>query len=132
MRHEHLQTRFISVVRGLIGIIFLLGISWLLSSAKSFIKWRLILTGIAVQVLIALAILYVPFVGSLFSFIGKLFIKILDSAQAGSVFIGWSGSGCSGIRETGSYFCVPDSSNHHFLLCVDECHVLPGHHTVYR
>ena len=87
MRHEHLQTRFISVVRGLIGIIFLLGISWLLSSAKSFIKWRLILTGIAVQVLIALAILYVPFVGSLFSFIGKLFIKILDSAQAGSVFL---------------------------------------------
>ena len=86
-RHKYLQTRFISVVRGLIGILFLLGISYLISSAKSFIKWRLILTGIAAQILIALAILYVPFAGSLFSFIGKLFIKILDSAQAGSVFL---------------------------------------------
>lgn len=87
MQHEHLRTRLISIIRGLTGILFLLGISWLISNARTFIRWKLVFAGLAVQVLIALAILYIPLVGSVFSFIGKLFIKILDSAQAGSVFL---------------------------------------------
>ncbi len=87
IQHDYLRIRLISVVRGLTGIIFLLGISFLISSARSSIRWKLVLSGLAVQVLIAIAILYIPFVGSLFGFIGKLFIKVLDSAQAGSVFL---------------------------------------------
>jgi CNT family concentrative nucleoside transporter len=86
-QHELLMSRLISVIRGIAGILFLLGISYLISGARSFIRWRLVITGLAVQILIAFAILYVPFVGSLFGFIGKLFIKVLDSAQAGSVFL---------------------------------------------
>lgn len=77
----------ITIIRGITGILFLLGISYLLSSARKAIRWKLVISGLVLQVLVAFSILYIPFIGSFFSFVGKLFIKVLDSAQAGSVFI---------------------------------------------
>ncbi|MBN2212955.1 MAG: Na+ dependent nucleoside transporter [Bacteroidales bacterium] len=87
IRQIRITIRFISLIRGVTGILFLLGITYLLSSDRSSIRWKLILSGLVVQIVIALAILYIPAAGSILSFIGRLFIKVLDSAQAGSVFL---------------------------------------------
>jgi CNT family concentrative nucleoside transporter len=87
IRQEQLKIRFVSLLRGITGILVLIGISYLLSTARSSIRWKPVFSGLVIQAAIAFAILYIPFVGSFFGFIGRLFIRVLDSAQAGSVFI---------------------------------------------
>jgi CNT family concentrative nucleoside transporter len=49
-------------LRGLIGIAVLLTIAYLLSSYRKKIDWKLVATGIALQIVIALVILKIPVV----------------------------------------------------------------------
>jgi CNT family concentrative nucleoside transporter len=43
--------------------------------------------GLIFQVLLALGVLYVPFIQSFFEIIGKLFVYVLQSAEAGAEFL---------------------------------------------
>ncbi|MFO7613767.1 MAG: nucleoside transporter C-terminal domain-containing protein [Bacteroidales bacterium] len=76
-----------NILRGLLGIAVLIGLGYLLSSNRRAIRWRTILIGLAIQVVIALAVLKVPVVMYFFEFVGKMFIKVLDSSNAGSDFL---------------------------------------------
>lgn len=78
---------FIGLLRGILGISVILGLGYLLSSNRKAIQWRIILIGLLVQALIAITVLKVPFAQHFFEFIGKLFIKVLDSSNAGSDFL---------------------------------------------
>jgi CNT family concentrative nucleoside transporter len=77
----------ISFLRGLLGIAVLLGLGFLFSSNRRSVQWRIILFGLIIQVGIALLVLKVPLVQSFFEFIGKVFMKILQSSNAGSEFL---------------------------------------------
>ena len=77
----------LNILRGLLGIAVLIGLGYLLSSNRRAIRWRTILIGLAIQVVIALAVLKVPVVMYFFEFVGKMFIKVLDSSNAGSDFL---------------------------------------------
>jgi len=77
----------LNILRGLLGIAVLIGLGYLLSSNRGAIRWRTILIGLAIQVVIALAVLKVPVVMYFFEFVGKMFIKVLDSSNAGSDFL---------------------------------------------
>ena len=96
---ESLETNFnlISLLRGLLGMVVLIGIAWLFSSNRKKISWRLVGVGIGIQVLLALSILYVPPVAATFNFIGKVFVKILDFTIAGSEFL------FGGLMDVSSY-----------------------------
>lgn len=83
----HQGISFINILRGMLGITVVIGIGFLLSENKRAINWRIILIGLAIQLVIALAVLKVPVVMYFFEFIGKLFIKVLDSSNAGSDFL---------------------------------------------
>lgn len=76
-----------SVLRGLLGIFSLLAIAWLFSKDRKAISWKVVGIGLAMQLVLAVGILYVPFVQSIFEFFGKIFITILDFTRAGSVFL---------------------------------------------
>jgi len=76
-----------TIARGLIGITVLLALGFLFSSSRRQINWKVIFTGLLVQIVIALLVLKVPVVQHIFEFIGKLFIKVLDSSNAGSDFL---------------------------------------------
>ncbi|MDR1746502.1 MAG: Na+ dependent nucleoside transporter [Tannerella sp.] len=76
-----------SLLRGLLGIIALLGIAYLCSSNRKRIDWKLVTYGLILQIALALSVLYVPFVGIFFEFIGRIFVKIVDFSQAGVAFL---------------------------------------------
>ncbi len=77
----------ITILRGLLGMLVLIGISYIFSSNKKAVSWKVVGTGLTIQVLFALGVLYVPFIQSFFEFGGKLFVLILDFTQAGVDFL---------------------------------------------
>jgi len=78
---------FMGLFRGLIGMIVIIGIAYLLSNNKKGISWRLVGFGLLTQIVLALCILYVPFIQILFEFLGKAFVKLLGFTEAGSKYL---------------------------------------------
>jgi len=76
-----------SLLRGLLGIIVLLGICYLLSTNRKAISWRLVIFGLLFQLILAVSVLKVPAIQNIIEFIAQVFIKILDSSNAGSEFL---------------------------------------------
>jgi CNT family concentrative nucleoside transporter len=76
-----------SVLRGLLGIVVLLGISLLASTNRKAIRWKQIGIALALQFLIAVLVLKVPQVQFIFEIVGKFFVKILSFTDAGSEFL---------------------------------------------
>ncbi len=87
-----------SISKGLLGILSLLLISFLFSTNKKDINWKLVLKGLLVQFIFALLILKAPFISSIFEFIGKIFAKVISFTQDGTVFLFKSFS--SGVIES--------------------------------
>lgn len=73
--------------RGLLGVIVIIGSAYLLSKDKKRIDWKLVGTGLVLQLLFALAVIYVPVVGAFFELLGKVFIRLMDFTQAGIDFL---------------------------------------------
>ena len=78
---------FISLLRGLFGILVLLGLGYLISSKRKSINWRVIGTGLAVQFIIAVIVLKVPIFQYVIELFGNIFLKILDFTQEGTSFL---------------------------------------------
>ncbi|MFW5705690.1 MAG: NupC/NupG family nucleoside CNT transporter [Bacteroidota bacterium] len=76
-----------TLVRGLVGIMFLILIAWLFSSNRRAVSWKVVLTGLAIQVGMALGILFIPFVEGFFEIVGGIFVVILDFTKIGSTFL---------------------------------------------
>ncbi|MFT5168978.1 MAG: CNT family concentrative nucleoside transporter [Saprospiraceae bacterium] len=77
----------IGVIRGVIALAVLVGICYLLSANRKEIDWKLVLKGIALQLVLAVAILYVPFIRYFFDIAASFFIVVLDFTEAGSKFL---------------------------------------------
>ncbi len=71
---------------GLIGIVVILGIAFLLSNNKKAINYRLVISGIGLQLAIALLVLKVPFITSFFAMLGRGMGKIEQFATQGAAF----------------------------------------------
>lgn len=72
---------------GLLGIALLLGIAWLVSEHRKHIQWQTIAVGLALQLLLAIFVLWVPFGRTLFEALGSGFVTLIGFTQAGSSFI---------------------------------------------
>lgn len=68
-------------------MIVILGIAFLFSNNKKAINYRLVLSGIALQLAIALMVLKVPFITSFFAMLGKGMGKIEQFATQGASFV---------------------------------------------
>ncbi|HOW24860.1 MAG TPA: nucleoside transporter C-terminal domain-containing protein [Bacteroidales bacterium] len=79
--------RLVSLLRGLLGLVILVGLGFLLSTNRRAISWRVVLLGLLTQVIIAFLVLKVPAVQYFFELIGKVFIKILAFSRDGSAFL---------------------------------------------
>lgn len=78
---------FNSILRGVIGMAALIIIAFLFSSNKKAINWKTVGIGLGFQLIIAIGVLKVPFIQSIFEFIGGIFIEVLEYTRAGSVFL---------------------------------------------
>ncbi len=76
-----------SLFRGILGMTFIMFLAWLFSTNRRAISWRVVGTGLLIQLILALAILYVPLVQSVFDVLGKVFVKILSFSDAGAKFL---------------------------------------------
>ena len=76
-----------SLWRGLLGMVSLIFIAFLFSSNRKAIDWKIVGIGLGFQLLIAIGVLKVNFIKSIFEFIGGLFIEVLNFTRAGSKFL---------------------------------------------
>lgn len=76
-----------SLLRGILGIITVLAVAYALSYNRKRIDWKLIGGGLFMQLIFALAVLYIPFIGTALELMGKAFIKLMDFTQAGVGFL---------------------------------------------
>ena len=72
---------------GLFGLAVLIGIAWLFSNNKRAVDWRLVLTGIALQILFAAFVLLTPWGAMIFDGLSQGFVKVLSFTAAGSSLI---------------------------------------------
>jgi len=78
---------FYSVTRGLIGILGLIFITFLFSSNRKAINWSLVTKGLILQIVLAVAVLYVPIVAAFFDHLSRFFMEIIGYTNAGSDFV---------------------------------------------
>ena len=82
-----------SILRGLIGIGFILFVAFIFSEQRKNIQWKVIFIGIGIQALLAFLIINPLGVGFLeyfrmgFDVLGKGFVKILDFSKEGTKFL---------------------------------------------
>ena len=75
------------LLRGLLGMAVLILISYVFSANRKAINWKTVSFGLIGQLILAVGVLKVPFIQSIFEVISKVFVKILEFTQAGSQFL---------------------------------------------
>jgi CNT family concentrative nucleoside transporter len=78
---------FSSILRGLLGMAFLIGFAWLFSSNRSAINWNLVGKGLLLQFIIAILVLKVPAVAWFFDIISAFFVEIIGYTDHGVNFL---------------------------------------------
>lgn len=76
-----------SISRGLLGLFFLLVICFLLSNNRSKINWRLVISGVVLQIVAAILVFKAPFVKDIFEAIGRGFTQVIGFSNSGVQFL---------------------------------------------
>jgi CNT family concentrative nucleoside transporter len=77
----------VSIFRGLLGMVVLIAIAYVFSLNRKGVSWKVVGIGLTIQVILAICVLYIPFVQSIFDFVGKLFTLVLDFTKVGTEFL---------------------------------------------
>ena len=72
-----------SFFRGISGIFILLLFAYLLSNNKNKIQWKTVFIGLSLQILIAISVLKISIIKTLFETIGVFFVKLLEYTGSG-------------------------------------------------
>ncbi len=76
-----------SMLRGLLGLLTLVVIAYAFSSNRKAINWKVVGIGLSIQMLLAIGVLFVPFVQAIFEGIGSFFVHIMEFTKAGTAFL---------------------------------------------
>ena len=72
---------------GLFGLAVLIGIAWTFSNNKKAVDWKLVGTGIALQIAFAAFVLMTTWGGAIFEGMGKVFVTLINFTTEGSKMI---------------------------------------------
>ncbi|MCW3784835.1 NupC/NupG family nucleoside CNT transporter [Plebeiibacterium sediminum] len=75
------------IFRGILGMAVVIGLAYLASINKKAIDWKVVIGGLGMQLVLAVCVLYIPFVQNVFEFFGKLFTLVLDFTKVGTEFL---------------------------------------------
>jgi CNT family concentrative nucleoside transporter len=75
------------VAFGLFGLVVLIGLAWLFSNNKKSVDWKLVLTGVSLQIAFAALVLLVPGGKDVFDALGHGFVKLLEFTGVGTQLI---------------------------------------------
>ena len=82
-----MDVSIITITRGIIGLISLILISYLLSNNRKKIHWKTVFVSILIQFVVAISILKISFIQSIFEIISKFFVRIINYTASGSSFL---------------------------------------------
>ena len=116
-----------SLWRGVLGMAVLIFIAFLFSSNRKAINWKTAGIGLSIQLLIAIGVLKIPFIQTIFESIGKVFVSILDFTRAGSQFL-FEGL-VADMNTFGYIFCLSSTTDHYLFLSLNFSSLLFGHHS---
>src|ERR1700690_1467732 len=74
-------------LRGLAGLLFILGVAYLLSNNRRAIDWRLVVMGVIIQLVFGLIISRIEVAKDVFSYVSQKFVIFLSFAQKGGEFL---------------------------------------------
>lgn len=77
----------VSLLRGCLGIFTITVIAWLLSVNRRRIDWKTVCIAFLSQFILAVVVVYVPFVSVCFEYISRFFVKILECTREGMIFL---------------------------------------------
>jgi concentrative nucleoside transporter, CNT family len=77
----------VPILKGILGLSVLTAIAWLASNNRKRIDWWLVGKGIAFQIVLAILILKVSFVASIFDWLSRGFVKLISFTQFGTDFL---------------------------------------------
>ncbi|MFC5570034.1 NupC/NupG family nucleoside CNT transporter [Lysobacter yangpyeongensis] len=75
------------VAFGLFGLAVLIGLAWLFSNNKKAVDWKLVVTGVTLQIAFAALVLLVPGGKEVFDAAGRGFVKLLEFTGVGTNLI---------------------------------------------
>lgn len=73
--------------QGILGIVLILAIAFLFSNNKKKINYRLVLSGLGLQLLIGILVLKIPAITNFFQLLGKAMGKIEQFSRQGAAFV---------------------------------------------
>ncbi len=76
-----------SLFFGFVGLIVLIAIAWACSADRRAVNWRLVGTGLLLQIIFALIVLVVPYGRTFFDWISQGFVLVLGFTREGAGFI---------------------------------------------
>ena len=83
----HQGISLLGAIQAVGGIFALLLIAYLCSNNRKAINWKTVGFGLLLQLVLAISILKLSWVQSIFNAVGKIFVSILDFTAAGSLFL---------------------------------------------
>jgi CNT family concentrative nucleoside transporter len=101
--------------QGLIGIVLILAIAYLFSNNKKRINYRLVFSGLALQLVIGILVLKIKAVTSFFQFLGKGMGKIEEFSREGAAFV-YGGLGGVISEEKNKPIVITDFKNGGFVF----------------
>jgi CNT family concentrative nucleoside transporter len=75
------------ILRGIFGLIMLIGIAYIFSKHKKAINWKLVGSGVAIQIVLGLLVFKVPAFASIFGVVAGFFTQLLSFTDEGARFI---------------------------------------------
>lgn len=76
-----------SIAKGLVGMAAIIIVCWIFSSDRKHINWGTVGKALLLQLAIAISVLALPAVQTIFETLGSAFIAVLDWTKAGSNFL---------------------------------------------
>jgi CNT family concentrative nucleoside transporter len=98
---------FISIIRGLFGLLVLFLIGYLFSKNRKSIDWGLVVKGTLLQIVLAILILKVPFVSHIFDFLAKAFARVIEFAHNGALFLFGQGDTMPAMMKNFAFWILP-------------------------
>ena len=76
-----------NIAFGVFGLSVLISFAYMVSSNKKSVDWRQIAAGVGLQIVFAVIVILVPGGREFFDFISRIFVKVIDFAMSGAVFV---------------------------------------------
>ena len=114
-----------SVLRGILGMCVLLFIAWLLSKDRKKIDWKIVVTGLSLQILLAFGMLYIPAL--------QIFLK--NICKNSRIYQTRDSISCGRFTrhiQSRIHFYLSSTPNTHFFLCAYQFALLSKHYTANR